>query len=619
MFNNRTGAMPPFRLLLISVACIAAPAATASSFQWGEIEGQITSSLSVGASMSTTDPDPDLTRSASGDDGRLNYRSGDVFSKLFKGTHDLELRRGDTGVFLRGSYWYDYALRDESQRFKDVKDAGRKNAAKSAGVELLDAFLYHNYTLAGQPGSVRVGRQVINWGESTFIRGGLNVINPANVAALRRPGSEIKEGLTPVNMLYGMQNLTDNVSVEAFYQLEWDQTVLDNCGTFFAGNDTLPDGCDGLFVGGDFSANAAARQGLDPFGVNLDPQGIQIRRQADQDARDSGQWGVAMRWFAAGLDTEFGIYAANYHSRLPYSSSVASPYLTNTDFAPELCANLGLTGGACSGFLGSAAGQNLGGVLRIGTSGYFAEYPEDIRLYGLTFATTLSGGTALQGELSYRPNLPLQFNGTDLVQASLNNPARSPLISNGALNSVDNGYSSGYRRKEVTQLQVTATHGFPQVLGAQSLLLVGEAGMTWVGGLEGRFGPRYGRNSTFGQGELADNSVCVANSQTPEHCNNDGFVTRFSWGYQARAALNYIDAFAGVDLRPGISWSHDVEGYGPTEGSAFNEGSKALSLGLSAAFNSKYSASLSYTNFIDGDYGVRGDRDFVAASVGVTF
>ena len=54
---------------------------------------------------------------------------------------------------------------------------------------------------------------------------------------------EIKEGLIPVNMLYVSQSLTDSLSMEAFYQLEWDQTVIDNCGTFFAPSDTAADGC----------------------------------------------------------------------------------------------------------------------------------------------------------------------------------------------------------------------------------------------------------------------------------------------------------------------------------------------------------------------------------------
>ena len=50
---------------------------------------------------------------------------------------------------------------------------------------------------------MRAGKQVVNWGESTFIGGGINSINPIDVSAFRRPGAEIKEGLIPVNMLFG--------------------------------------------------------------------------------------------------------------------------------------------------------------------------------------------------------------------------------------------------------------------------------------------------------------------------------------------------------------------------------------------------------------------------------
>ncbi len=84
----------------------------------------------------------------------------------------------------------------------------------------------------------------MSWGESTFIGSGINSINPIDVSAFRRPGAEIKEGLIPVNMFYVSQSLTDNLSAEAFYQIEWDQTVVDNCGTFFSQPDIIADGCD---------------------------------------------------------------------------------------------------------------------------------------------------------------------------------------------------------------------------------------------------------------------------------------------------------------------------------------------------------------------------------------
>jgi hypothetical protein len=74
-----------------------------------------------------------------------------------------------------------------------------------------------------------------------------------------------------------------------------------------------------------------------------------------------------------------------------------------------------------------------------------------------------------------------------------------------------------------------------------------------------------------------------------------------------------------LDLRPNLSWSHDVKGYSPGDGSAFNEGSRSVSLGLDATFMSKYSLSLSYTDYIDGSYGTRGDRDFASIGIGATF
>jgi hypothetical protein len=232
----------------IALGCVAPVQAV--TFNIGEVEGQFDSQLSVGASWSVRGADPDFISVNSGgkassrtsDDGRLNFKKGETFSKIFKGIHDLELKYGDTGVFVRGKYWYDFETKDESRLFYDIDDHNRKEAAQASGAQILDAFIYHNYNIGDLPGSVRVGKQVVSWGESTFIGNSINSINPIDVAAFRRPGAEIKEGLIPVNMLYISQSLTDSVSMEAIYQLEWDQTIVDNCGTFFSTADVLADG-----------------------------------------------------------------------------------------------------------------------------------------------------------------------------------------------------------------------------------------------------------------------------------------------------------------------------------------------------------------------------------------
>lgn len=615
--------------LAVSLASSLAGPAFGVSFNVGEIEGQFDSSLSIGASWSTQSPNKNLIGvnngghglSQTSDDGHANFKSGETFSKIFKGIHDLELKYGDTGVFVRGKYWYDFELKDESRQFKDISDSNRKEGAKSAGGQILDAFVYHNYAIADQPGSVRLGKQVVSWGESTFIGGGINSINPIDVSAFRRPGAEIKEGLIPVNMFYVSQSLTDNLSAEAFYQLEWDQTVVDNCGTFFSQPDIVADGCDSnLRVLNKRSQIPAIALGpLAANGVNVNEEGVLVRRGPDRDARDSGQWGASFKYMYEPLDTEFGAYFMNYHSRAPIFSATG---------APQSVYN---TARALPGPFAA-----LAPLLVAGNSNYFIEYPEDIRLYGLSFSTTLPTGTAWSGEISYRPNAPVQLNSTDILFAGVR-PIGGALTNASILNGVPGQDLHGYERKEITQIQTTFTHFFDQVMGASRLTLVGEVGATYVGGLESRSEKRYGRDPVYGPGELpatggVNTCANILNASTingagpgspqnnrSRNCENDGFTTSMSWGYRGRAIWEYNDVFAGVNLKPNVAWSHDVSGYSPGPGGNFEEGRKAVSLGVDAEYQNTYTASLAYTNFFDGKYTTVDDRDFVALSFGVNF
>ncbi|EJF71644.1 DUF1302 domain-containing protein [Pseudomonas sp. SDT2931_S440] len=605
--------------LAVSLASTLAGPAFGVSFNIGEIEGSFDSSLSVGASWSTAGRNKDLIGANNGgrglsqtsDDGHLNFDKGDSFSKIFKGIHDLELKYGDTGVFVRGKYWYDFALQNEDLDFKNVSNNNRKEGAKSSGGQILDAFIYHNYTIADLPGNVRFGKQVVSWGESTFIGGGINSINPIDVSAFRRPGAEIKEGLIPVNMFYVSQTLTDNLSAEAFYQLEWDQTVTDNCGTFFSQPDVVSDGCNNNLrvLNKRSTIPGAALPTLNALGVDVNNEGVLVRRGPDRDARDSGQFGVAMHYNFEPLDTEFGAYFMNYHSRAPIFSAQGAP-------ASAYTRPLGPLGA-------------LRPLIVAGSSNYFIEYPEDIRLYGLSFSTTLPTGTAWSGELSYRPNAPVQLSTTDILYAGV-----TPIPGYGnasVLKGTPGQDLHGYNRKEVTQFQTTFTHFFDQVMGASRLTTVGEIGVTHVGGLESKSDARYGRDPVFGPGTLPGGFCNALNNSTANgaglpnaaglntNCNNDGYTTATSWGYRARAIWEYPDVFAGVNLKPNVAWSHDVKGYSPGPGGNFEEGRKAVSLGVDAEYQNTYTVSLNYTNFFGGKFTTVDDRDFIALSAGVNF
>ncbi|WP_426133700.1 DUF1302 domain-containing protein [Pseudomonas sp. PWP3-1b2] len=578
----------------VALGCCAQ--AQAVSFNIGEIEGQFDSSLSVGASWGMRDADKKLVgtpnggtgQASTGDDGRLNFKKGETFSKIFKGIHDLELKYGDSGVFVRGKYWYDFELQDEDREFKQISNNHRDEGARSSGYELLDAFVYHNYSIGDQPGNVRVGKQVVSWGESTFIGNSINSINPIDVSAFRRPGAEIKEGLIPVNMLFASQSLTNQLSVEGFYQLNWENTVLDNCGTFFGG-DVAAHGCNN-----NYTVGSPAIAPLQPVaaafgqGFQVTREGVVVQRAKDREARDGGQFGAALRWL--GDDTEYGLYFMNYHSRTPTVGTLTA----NTSLAT--IGRIAATANA----IAPGSGAGLAQSTMLGRGQYYLDYPEDIRLYGASFSTTLPTGTAWTGEISYRPNAPVQLNTTDLTLALVN-----PISGNTAspIRSSFGSDNAGYRRKEITQIQSTMTQFFDQVLGASRLTLVGEAAFVHVGGLEDKSQLRYGRDSVYGAYGFQGDT--------------DGFVTANSWGYRARAILDYNNVFAGVNLKPNLSWSHDVSGYGPN--GIFNEGSKAISVGVDADYRNTYTASLSYTDFFGGDYNTLTDRDFLALSFGVNF
>ncbi|MCG8610298.1 MAG: DUF1302 domain-containing protein, partial [Pseudomonadales bacterium] len=357
----------------IALAALQMPV-KAIEFSVGEVEGRFDSTFSVGASWRVQDQQSDLVAVANGgtgstkttDDGNQNFKKGETFSKVVKGVHDLLMSYENFGVFARGKYWYDFELKDEGvqhghgangyQAGRGLNDDNFSDFAKFSGVELLDAFVYGEFDLGRVSADVRLGRQVISWGESTFIQGGVNTINPIDVSAFRRPGAEIKEGLLPVNMVYTNLGLTDTVSLEAFYQLEWAKTEVDGCGTYFSTNDFVPEGCNFVTVGPvDDQTSLAA--------------GLYSVRTDDNEPDDEGQFGFAVRWYAEELnETEFGFYHINYHSRLPIASLVRA-----TNPAPN--------------------------ILIPGSTGnpqYLVEYPEDIRLYGMSFSTNV-GSISLAG------------------------------------------------------------------------------------------------------------------------------------------------------------------------------------------------------------------------------
>jgi len=233
----RAGAVSALLALLTAVP------AGALTFEIGDISGSFDSTLSAGVGYRLKDRDPALVGIANGgtaasvntDDGNLNYDKG-YFSKVVKGTHDLELRGkdGDIGAFVRFTYFKDFENEAPQKRTQFNKVALNR---VGYNVSLLDAYLAFKFEAGGKPVDLRIGRQVLNWGESTFIPNGISVINAVDVARLRIPGSELREALKPVPMIAMSIGLNDVTTLEAFYLFSFQQTDADPRGSYFSTND----------------------------------------------------------------------------------------------------------------------------------------------------------------------------------------------------------------------------------------------------------------------------------------------------------------------------------------------------------------------------------------------
>lgn len=556
------------------------------------VSGSFDSTITFGTAVRLEEQDPDLIGVANGgnaasvnvDDGNLNFDQGDITSLAARVTHELGLDWENLGFFGRLYYFYDAAIMDLEPARTDFTDQAEDRAGRD--IELLDAFATADFDIGSMPLTIRAGNQVISWGESTFIPNGINIINPFDVTQLRVAGSEIRDALVPIPSIDVSLGPTENLSVEAFYQFEFEQTELEAAGTFFSTNDFISPGGERVFLG----------FGTIPDMLPLPPGtaapiGPFVPRSFDRDPDDQGQFGIALRYFADQLnDTEFGLYWIRHHSRLPLVSAQS----------------------------GTLAGLLAGDFAASGS--YFAEFPEDIDLFGASFNTALDFlGLALQGEVSYRVDQPLQVDDVELLFAALSPvDAALPAPIFGASQLGSFGFDEeirGFRREDVVQALMTATKLFEPVLGADQIVLVGELGVTWIPGMPEKDELRFDGPGTFTSG----NPIFTAAGIQPS-TQADGFADDFSFGYRVVARADYLGAIGPVNLSPQIAFAHDVDGTTPQPLGTFVEGRKAATLTLSATYLNAWRADLSYTNFFGGgDFNLGKDRDFVALAVSYSF
>ena len=240
-------AAPSCRAIAVTASALAlgglmhAPPAPAIEFGSGGFQGSLDTTISHGLTFRVAERDPELAAKANNNDGNLNYGRG-LVSNASKFTSDLDIDAGDFGAFARVTGFIDFenenGIRERTPLHPEAEDRVAKD------LEVLDLYVTGALDAGDAVVDFRLGKHVLNWGESTFIQNGINAVNPFDVSKLRLPGSELREALVPVWMASASVAPTDALSIEGFYQFDWEQTRIDPVGSYFSVTDYVGPGAE---------------------------------------------------------------------------------------------------------------------------------------------------------------------------------------------------------------------------------------------------------------------------------------------------------------------------------------------------------------------------------------
>ncbi len=593
--------------------------------------GSLDTTISFGASYRAQEPDNALYSAADGaraglsrigfgetntDSGNVNYSKGDAFANLLKATIDYSLRKGDMGLFTRIRAWSDLALEGDGvnqgnagsnyAQGQPLSDDGFAHLSKFSGVSILDAYLYNTFDVKGYPLQLRLGNQVINWGESLFVQG-INQINPIDLNALRKPGVEVRDAFLPVKALSMNLGLGDGKSLEAFYQFQWAPANIDSCGTYWSPVEFQIT----TSSGGPCSNTISSLPGFsNPVAI---ANGLSVPMSKGKDGPDSDQFGVALRLPVDKLDGEVGFYFMKFSSRIPYISGRSGSNIRALDGAIGAALNP-------NNFLNPIAAQVAGAAafgLNLTPGTGFWEYPGGTELFGVSFTTNLSGWS-IGTELSFIPNQPAQRNANDLLAALLTGLGPAGADAQRAIVAAGTEVP-GYDRVHKFQAQINGIKILPRILGSAQTVFVGELGYQRANIGDTYTGNRYGRHFIFGYGQHLLYGNTSLSTVHPQGSKNEGYVTENSWGYRLRIRGEY-PSFMGSSATffPTLSLRHDVSGN--SVDSQFLE--DRIAVGLSGRFNfdRRHNLELGYVYHADSaDYDALRDRDFTSIVFSTSF
>jgi hypothetical protein len=300
--------------LAAATCTLASASAQAITFEFEGGSGNFDSTVSVGTGIRAKDQTCGLITqgatgagapagclaptSALGDQGDLNYAKGDRFTTYLKGSHELLLKLPSDVTFLGRVNWVKDFSSTQTTGYTSATtpptvNDGLADDARSDlkfKARLLDLWVSKSFAVGEQQARVRIGNQVVSWGESLFLPGGINSTNAIDVMRLSQPGTQLKEVFLPAPIVSVASGLGHGLNVEAYVQTHWNANYLPPTGSYWS------------------VANGLGK-GHDSYGL------------VETKAKNRDQWGAALRYQPDGTQLNLGFYAMNYNDKAPQFST----------------------------------------------------------------------------------------------------------------------------------------------------------------------------------------------------------------------------------------------------------------------------------------------------------
>jgi hypothetical protein len=560
--------------LLAGLAVLAGRGALAVTIDNDLLRGTIDSNLTAGlgirakqpscARIGSADPgtcggDVNPDQWANGDAGNRNYRAGQAFTGYLSLSSEAVLKMPSEQLkfMARGTLFYDpMAARTETTPLTGSASAQMVHRAR-----LFDLWVQKDFTLGAADSHIRIGNQVVNWGESMYAMGGINATNALDIQSLLTPGTQIKQALLPADMVSVGTSVPGGVSAEAYYQFNWQSNIYPAVGSYWSISNLLGRGA------------LPARLNPDNFNAgSADPGAFPFNYPTVQPEKHP-QFGLRLGYQPPGEQLNLALYFESYTDKAPVGGSVAD-----------------------------------------GASGQFSYLPQR-RLLGISANFPL-GLWAIGTELSYRPHDAVALSSCYLAGGP------SDLNTNGAPGDCP-GWTD--RRKFQwtinSLLSMTPnTHPALNLVGADQAVFTGELSAIKYPGIDAATPIRRTINGNpvfqlldagYSTWLARDRSLGYPIGTAKGTARSAGYTLDLNWTYDGTV-------LPGWQLTPGVTFNNAFSGYTPTLTANYARGARSLNAYVLLTRNpASWQAGINFSAFFGGDSLSQpyADRNYLGAFV----